>query len=64
MKNNNYISGLLALRREINSRIDTEIENTIKGRGNSRGFKESITYVVEESPVLNGRYREDETSMR
>jgi len=57
---NAYISALQNLRREIENRIDEEIEETMRGRGDSLKFKASLEYTLNDSGVLNGRYKSDE----
>lgn len=56
MAMNQYISGLLSLRREIDNRIDNEIEDVIRKCGNSCQLKKSLEYVIEDNAALNGRY--------
>ena len=58
---NAYIDSLLALRRDIDNRIDNEINETLKGRGSSEKLKESILYMIEESRCLCGDYKDSET---
>jgi len=58
---NNYIESLMNLRRNIETKIDNEIEECMRGRGNSRNLKESLEYLINNSKVLNGKYSEDET---
>jgi hypothetical protein len=58
---NHYIAGLLDLRRNIESRIDGEIEDVMRGRGNSEKIKESLEYLIEDSNVLNGAFKKCET---
>lgn len=57
---NQYISGLLNLRRELDNIIDNEVENTMRGRGNHSKLRESLEYKLEDSSVLSGRYKEFE----
>lgn len=56
---NQYIDGLLVLRRRIDDLIDNEIRNTCRGQGNSEILKDSLEYIIEDQ-VLNGRYKADE----
>lgn len=58
---NNYISGLLSLRRELDNLIDNEVEETLRGRGDSARLKESIKYRLNDTGAINGRYKEEET---
>ena len=60
MAYNNYIITLQSLRRSLEDRIDNEIEECMRGRGNSSRLKDSLEYVIESSNVLKGAYREDE----
>lgn len=57
---NHYIAGLLDLRRNIESRIDGEIEDVMRGRGNSEKLKDSLEYLIEDSNVLNGAFKKYE----
>lgn len=57
---NSYISGLLNLRREIDSRIDNEIEECTRGRGDSKELKDGLEYVLQNNAALSGRYKDDE----
>ena len=61
MAYNNYIIALQSLRRDLECRIDNEIEECMRGRGNSSRLKDSLEYVIETSNVLKGIYKEDET---
>lgn len=61
---NSYISGLLSLRRDIDNLIDNEVEETLRGRGNSDKLKESLQYRLDEAGALNGRYKDDETALK
>lgn len=56
---NQYIDGLLVLRRRIDDLIDNEIRNVCRGKGDSERLKDSLEYVMEDR-VLNGRYKADE----
>lgn len=58
---NNYISGLMALRRDLDNLIDNEIEETLRGRGDSASLKESLMYRLNDTGAINGRYKEEET---
>lgn len=60
MAYNNYIIALQSLRRSLEDRIDNEIEECMRGRGDSSRLKDSLEYVIESSNVLKGAYREDE----
>ena len=60
MAYNNYIIELQSLRRSLENRIDNEIEECMRGRGDSSRLKDSLEYVIESSNVLKGAYREDE----
>ena len=60
MAYNNYIIALQSLRRSLEDRIDNEIEECMRGRGDSFRLKDSLEYVIESSNVLKGAYREDE----
>ena len=60
MAYNNYIITLQSLRRSLEDRIDNEIEECMRGRGDSSRLKDSLEYVIESSNVLKGAYREDE----
>ena len=62
MTYNVYIEALMALRRDLENRIDNEIDECMRGRGDSAKFKESLKYVIETSKVLNGVYKEDEAN--
>ncbi len=61
MAYNNYIAGLQALRRQIDNRIDNEIEDCMRGRGDSDRLKESLVYILNDNAVINGAYKEEET---
>lgn len=61
---NNYISGLMSLRRDLDNLIDNEIEDTLRGRGNSESLKESLMYKLNDAGAINGRYKEDETAFK
>lgn len=61
MAYNNYIAALQSLRKDLENRIDNEIEECMRGRGDSAKLKDSLEYVVEQSHVLRGIYKEDET---
>ena len=60
MAYNNYIIALQSLRRSLEDRIDNEIEECMRGRGDSSRLKDSLEYVIESSNVLKGAYKEDE----
>ena len=60
MAYNNHIIALQSLRRSLEDRIDNEIEECMRGRGDSSRLKDSLEYVIESSNVLKGAYREDE----
>ena len=60
MAYNNYIIALQSLRRSLEDRIDNEVEECMRGRGDSSRLKDSLEYVIESSNVLKGAYREDE----
>lgn len=57
---NQYIAGLISLRRELNNIIDSEIEEAMRGRGSSEKLKDSLEYRLEEAQILHGRYKEHE----
>lgn len=57
---NSYISGLLSLRREIDNRIDNEIEDCTRERGDSEGLVHSLEYILKNNVTLSGRYKNDE----
>ena len=57
---NNYIIELQSLRRSLENRIDNEIEECMRGRGDSSRLKDSLEYIIETSNVLKGLYKEDE----
>ena len=59
---NNYIVALQSLRREIESKIDNEVEECMRGRGDSKRLKESFEYIIETSHVLNGVYKNEEAN--
>lgn len=61
MAYNNYIAALQSLRKDLENRIDNEIEECMRGRGDSAKLKDSLEYVIEQSQVLRGTYKEDET---
>ena len=61
MAYNNYIVALQVLRRGLENRIDNEIEECMRGRGDSSRLKDSLEYIIETSNVLKGAYKEDET---
>lgn len=61
MAYNNYIAALQSLRKDLENRIDNEIEECMRGRGDSAKLKNSLEYVIEQSHVLRGIYKEDET---
>lgn len=61
---NIYISGLMSLRRDLDNLIDNEIENTLKGRGNSASLKESLLYRLDDTGAINGRYKAEETAFK
>lgn len=60
MAYNSYIIALQALRRDVEHRIDNEIEECLRGRGDSSRLKDSLEYLIETSNVLKGIYKEDE----
>lgn len=60
MAYNNYIVALQGLRKSLEDRIDSEIEECMRGRGNSERLKDSLLYLIEDSGVLKGIYKEDE----
>jgi hypothetical protein len=57
---NRYIAALQGLRKEFENRIDSEIEETMRGRGNSARLKDSLEYIIESSKLLDGLYKEEE----
>lgn len=57
---NRYIVALQGLRKEFENRIDSEIEETLRGRGDSAKLKDSLEYIIESSKLLDGLYKEDE----
>ncbi len=61
---NNYISGLMALRRDLDNLIDNEIEETLRGRGDSASLKESLMYRLNDTGAINGRYKDEETAFK
>lgn len=61
MAYNNYIIELQSLRRKLENKIDNEIEECMRGRGDSSRLKDSLEYVIETTNVLKGAYKEDET---
>lgn len=58
---NYYIAGLQILRKNIENKIDSEIEEVMRGRGNSKNLKDSLEYLIEDDSVLNGRFKKYET---
>ena len=60
MEYNVYVSALLDLRRAIESRIDSEVEDWMRGRADSERLKESILYIIEHNYALDGGYKQDE----
>ena len=60
MAYNNYIIELQSLRRSLENRIDNEIEECMRGRGDSSRLKDGLEYIIETSNVLKGLYKEDE----
>lgn len=58
---NQYIEGLLLLRRDLDAIIDNEINSVMHERGNSTALKESLEYKIETARVLQGVYKEKET---
>lgn len=58
---NYYIAGLQGLRRSIDNKIDSEIEEAMRGRGNSEKLKDSLRYIIEDDNVLDGRLKKYET---
>lgn len=61
---NKYIAELMTLRRELDTRIDEEIEETMRGRGDSAKLKESLLYRLNDTGAINGHYKADETSFK
>lgn len=57
---NNYISGLLTLRRNFDNRIDNEIEECMRGRGSSARLKDSLEYIIDTSNLLQGSCADEE----
>lgn len=64
MDYNNYIEALLALRRNFETKIDNEIEECMRGRGDSNRLKETLEYLISDSAVLRGKYIDEETKQR
>ena len=60
MSYNVYASSLLDLRREIESRIDSEVEDWMRGRADSGKLKESLLYIIEHNYALDGGYKKEE----
>lgn len=58
---NAYINALISLRKDLDNRIDNEIDECMRGRGDSANLKESLRYIIDVSKVLNGAYKEYET---
>lgn len=58
---NYYIVNLQSLRRAIDDRIDSEIQETMRGRGNSEKLKDSLRYIIEDDSVLAGSFKRYET---
>lgn len=44
-----YITDLLALRRQVENRIDNEIQDCLRGRENPDKVKESLNYMIDTS---------------
>lgn len=63
MEYNNYISGLMSLRRKLHSRIDNEIEDIMRNRGNPEILKESLTYIIEEDIRVLTKYYNDQKAI-
>ena len=61
MAYNNYIASLQSLRKTLEDRIDNEVEECMRGRGDSARLKESLEYIIDQSHALRGTYKEDET---
>ena len=61
MAYNNYIVSLQDLRRRIEQRIDNEIEDCMRGRGNSERLKESLEYILNDNSALRGHYKDEES---
>ena len=57
---NVYIDSLLSLRRDIDSRIDNEIEETMRGRGCSSNLRLSLLHILDDNCCLSGKYAEHE----
>lgn len=62
MAYNAYIDALISLRRNLDNRIDNEIDGCMRGRGDSANLKEGLKYIIESAKVLNGAYKEDEAN--
>lgn len=60
MAYNRYIAALQGLRKELENRIDNEIEEVMRGRGDSTRLKDSLEYVIESSKLLDGLYKDEE----
>lgn len=60
MNYNDYIEALLNLRRNFEIKIDNEIEECMRGRGDSNRLKESLESLISNSNVLKGKYTDDE----
>lgn len=58
---NYYIASLQGLRRSIDNKIDSEIEEAMRGRRNSEKLKDSLRYIIEDDNVLDGRLKKYET---
>lgn len=58
---NYYIASLQGLRRAIDNRIDSEIEEAMRKRGDSEKLKDSLRYIIEDDNVLAGRLKKYET---
>lgn len=58
---NYYIASLQGLRRTIDNRIDSEIEEAMRKRGDSEKLKDSLRYIIEDDNVLAGRLKKYET---
>ena len=57
---NQYLSSLLGLRQGLENKIDAEIDSWMRGRADSEHLKESLLWVIEESSVLKGFYKDSE----
>lgn len=57
---NYYIASLQGLRRSIDNKIDSEIEEAMRGRGNSEKLRDSLEYLIEDSNVLSGAFKKYE----